>query len=150
MYVNDEVHMRKALELAQFAQRCNEVPIGAVVVHNDRVIGFGRNRVLASHDPTAHAECEALRDAATTLSNYRIVNTTLYVTVEPCLMCVGAMVHARIERLVFGTEEPKTGAVVSTLQGLSLPHLYHRIIYDSGVLRDECRDLIQSFFRARR
>jgi len=142
--------MREALALAEEAARAGEVPVGAVVVHDGRVIGRGWNQPIGSHDPTAHAEVVALRDAGRALGNYRLTGATLYVTVEPCLMCVGAIVHARVGTLVYGAAEPKSGAVVSAVRGLELPGLNHRCAVVAGVREDECRTLLQAFFRERR
>lgn len=145
-----EVFMRAALEQARLAAQAGEVPVGAVVVIDDEVAGAGFNQPIGSHDPTAHAEVVAIRAAAARVGNYRLTGGTLYVTVEPCLMCVGAMVHARIGTVVFGAPEPKAGAVVSTLAAHELPSLNHRMAAVGGVLEDECREVIQAFFRDRR
>lgn len=142
--------MREALDEARKAFDMGEVPVGAVVVLNGQVVGRGFNRPVSAADPTAHAEVLALRDAARTIANYRLVDSTLYVTIEPCLMCVGAMVHARVARLVFGALEPKAGAIVSSCQAHENPALNHRIEVVSGVLEDECRAVIQEFFKGRR
>jgi tRNA(adenine34) deaminase len=142
--------MRAALEQAHLAARAGEVPVGAVVVIDGAVAGAGFNQPIGSHDPTAHAEVVALRAAAARVGNYRLTAATLYVTVEPCLMCVGAMVHARIGTVVFGATEPKAGAVVSTLSAHELPSLNHRMAAIGGVLADECREVMQAFFRERR
>ena len=142
--------MRRALALARQAQDTGEVPVGAVVVLENSVIGTGINRSIQSEDPTAHAECEALRAAARQLGNHRLPNTTLYVTIEPCMMCIGAMVHARVAELVFGAREPKAGVVVSNVQALTLPHLNHTIEYIEGILGTESKQLMQEFFRSRR
>jgi len=142
--------MRLALDQARLALDAGEVPIGAVVVVDDVVAGRGFNQPIGRHDPTAHAEILAMREAAHAAANYRLTGATLYVTLEPCLMCAGAMVHARIGTLVFGAAEPRTGAVVSNLQALALPHHNHRVEVVSGVLDSDCRDLMQEFFRARR
>ena len=142
--------MRMALELAHEARRRGEVPVGAVVVAGGEVIGRGYNRPIADCDPTAHAEIVALREAGRAAGNYRLSGATLYVTVEPCLMCVGAMVHARIATLVYGAAEPKAGAVVSAMRAHEHPALNHRIAVVGGVLEDECRAVIQSFFQERR
>lgn len=142
--------MRLALAEARKAEAAGEVPIGAVVIAGDAVVGAGFNQAISSVDPTAHAEILALRAAARTLGNYRLRGSTLCVTVEPCLMCVGAMVHARIGTLVYGAEEPKSGAIVSTLRAHEAPGLNHQFAVASGVLADECRALIQRFFEARR
>ena len=142
--------MALALVEAEKAREAGEVPVGAVVVAADRLIGAGFNRPISSIDPTAHAEVVALRDAATVEGNYRLTGATLYVTTEPCLMCVGAMVHARIGLVVYGTAEPKSGALVSTIRAHETPGLNHRIEALGGVLEEECRNLIQVFFRERR
>ena len=142
--------MRRALDLAREAERVGEVPVGAVVVLDDEIVGEGFNCSISTKDPTAHAECVAIRNASTGFGNYRIVGTTLYVTLEPCLMCVGAIVHARVKRLVFGALEPKAGAVVSNLRALESTHLNHRVAVTSGVMDSECRELLQEFFAQRR
>jgi tRNA(adenine34) deaminase len=142
--------MRLALSQARQAAEAGEVPVGAVVVLNGDVVGYGWNQPIASHDPTAHAEVVALRAAARRRGNYRLVGATMYVTVEPCLMCVGAMVHARIETVVFGATEPKAGAIESTQRAHEHPALNHRIAVVSGVLAAECRDVMQQFFLQRR
>jgi len=145
-----ERYMRLALALAERAAQSGEVPIGAVVVQGGEVLGEGYNQPVATHDPTAHAEIVALRVAAERLGNYRLPGTTLYVTVEPCLMCVGAMVHARVDTVVFGTIEPKSGSLESVARAHELPGLNHRLVVVSGVLAGECRGLMQAFFQARR
>lgn len=145
-----EAFMRAALEQARLAAQAGEVPVGAVVVIDGEIAGAGFNQPIGSHDPTAHAEIVAIRAAASRVGNYRLTGATLYVTVEPCLMCVGAMVHARIGTVVFGAREPKAGAVVSTLAAHELPSLNHRMTAVGGVLEDECREVIQAFFRERR
>ena len=145
-----EPHMRRALALAQEAAADGEVPVGAVVVLNGEVVGEGHNRPISTSDPTAHAEIVALREAATRLKNYRLSGATLVVTVEPCLMCVGAMVHARIGTVVYGTPEPRTGALGSATAAHETPGLNHRLMVVAGVLEDDCRRLMQDFFRARR
>jgi len=142
--------MDAALAEARRARDAGEVPIGAVVALNDEIVGRGFNQPISSHDPTAHAEIVALRDAAARLGNYRLTGATLCVTVEPCLMCVGALVHARVGTLVFGAAEPKSGAVVSTVRAGELPGHNHRFDVVSGVKEEECRQLIQDFFRSRR
>jgi tRNA(adenine34) deaminase len=142
--------MRLALDEARRALDAGEVPIGALVVMDGVIAGRGCNQPIRRHDPTAHAEIVALREAARAAGNYRLTGATLYVTLEPCLMCAGAMVHARIGTLVFGAAEPKTGAVVSNVQALALPHHNHRVEVVSGVLEAECREMLQEFFvRAR-
>jgi tRNA(adenine34) deaminase len=145
-----EPFMRRALEQARRAEAEGEVPIGAVVVLDGEVVGRGFNRPIGAVDPTAHAEVLALRQAARHVGNYRLVGADVYVTVEPCLMCVGALVLARVRTVVFGVREPKTGALVSTVQPLEIPSLNHRFEVVEGVLEDECRDLMQAFFRSRR
>ena len=142
--------MREALSLAAEAGGAGEVPVGAVVVLGDDVVGRGRNGPVEACDPTAHAEVVALRDAASRLGNYRMPGARIYVTVEPCLMCVGALVHARIEALVYGAPEPKSGAIESAHRAHELEGLNHRFTVVSGVLADECRDVMRAFFRDRR
>jgi tRNA(adenine34) deaminase len=146
----DERFMRAALDEAVKAGERGEVPVGAVVVLNAVIVGAGFNQPIGGHDPTAHAEIVALRDAATRQANYRLTGATLYVTIEPCQMCVGAMVHARIARVVYGAREPKAGAVESAMRAHEHPALNHRISATGGVLEQECRELIQRFFRERR
>jgi len=142
--------MQEALALAKRADERGEVPVGAVVVLNGEVVGRGHNQPISSVDPTAHAEIVALRDAAQRVGNYRLTGATLYVTVEPCLMCVGALVHARIDTVVFGTPESKAGALESTQRAHEHPALNHRLTIVSGVLASECRDLMKEFFAKRR
>jgi tRNA(adenine34) deaminase len=142
--------MRLALARAGEAAEAGEVPVGAVVTLDGRVIGEGFNQPIASLDPTAHAEIVALRAAAKTLGNYRLANATMYVTVEPCLMCVGAMIHARIDMVVFGALEPKAGALQSMTSAHQLAGLNHRLSTIGGVLADESRTLLQQFFQSRR
>ena len=142
--------MREALTLAREGAAAGEVPVGAVIVREGEVIGRGRNGPVAAHDPTAHAEILALRDAAARVGNYRLPGCTLYVTLEPCVMCVGAFMHARVDRVVYGTTEPKAGAMESTQRAHEHPALNHRITVVSGVLAAECRDMLQSFFREQR
>ena len=149
----DEVERRMmsaALHEARRAQEGGEVPIGAVVAVGHEVIGRGFNQPIGANDPTAHAEIVAIRDAARHIGNYRLTGATLYVTVEPCLMCVGAIVHARIATVVFGAAEPKSGAVSSMVRGGELPGHNHRFQIVAGVLEAECRELIQEFFKSRR
>ena len=145
-----DTFMRAALEEARKGFDAGEVPVGAVVVLDGAIVGRGFNQPIGSRDPTAHAEIVALRAAAIALGNYRLVGTTLYVTIEPCLMCVGAMVHARVATLVFGAPEPKAGAVVSSCRAHELPSLNHRIEVVSGVLEEDCRAIIPEFFKTRR
>lgn len=142
--------MRRALVLAERAAAAGEVPVGAVVVLNGEVVGEGYNRPISTTDPTAHAEIVALREAATRVGNYRLSGATLVVTLEPCLMCVGAMVHARIGTVVYGALELRTGALGSAIAAHETPGLNHRVAVVGGVLEAECRDLLQAFFRARR
>lgn len=146
----DEQMMGEALALARQAFDAGEVPIGAVVVLDGQVVGRGFNQPISSGDPTAHAEVVAIREAARTLNNYRLTGSTLYVTIEPCLMCVGAFVHARIGTVVFGAPEPRTGSLESTVRGAELPGHNHRVQVTGGVRADECRALMQTFFRERR
>ena len=145
-----EPFMREALAEAEAAARDGEVPVGSVVVVGGKVVGRGHNQPVGSHDPTAHAEVVAMREAARRLGNYRLTGATLYVTVEPCLMCVGAMVHARIGTLVFGTPEPKAGAIESTQRAHEHPALNHRLRVISGVLAADCAEVMRRFFEARR
>lgn len=142
--------MRRALALAEQAAASGEVPVGAVVVLNGEVVGEGANRSISTNDPTAHAEIVAMRAAAARVGNYRLSGATLIVTLEPCLMCVGAMVHARIGTVVYGTPEPRTGALGSAIAAHETPGLNHRVAVVAGVLEDDCRRLLQEFFRARR
>jgi tRNA(adenine34) deaminase len=142
--------MAAAIEEARRGLAAGEVPIGAVAAIDDRIVARAFNQPIGASDPTAHAEVLVLREAARHLGNYRLTEATIYVTVEPCLMCVGALVHARIRELVYGTAEPKTGAIVSTVRGLDTPGLNHRFSVTAGVLEDECRGLIQEFFREKR
>ena len=148
--VDHERFMTLALAEARKALGAGEIPIGAVVVLDGEVIGAGFNQPIASRDPTAHAEILALREAAASAGNYRLTGATVYVTVEPCLMCVGAMVHARIGLVVYGAVEPKAGALASMTRAHELPGLNHRLQVEAGVLADECREIMQAFFRARR
>jgi tRNA(adenine34) deaminase len=148
--VDHEQFMRRALERASEAAAAGEVPVGAIVVLEDRVIGEGFNQPIGLHDPTDHAEITALRAAARTIGNYRLTGATLYVTVEPCLMCVGAMIHARIGLVVFGAPEPKAGALQSMTSAHELPGLNHRLSAIGGILADESRQLLQQFFQQRR
>ena len=142
--------MSDALSLAAEAASHGEVPVGAVVVVDGEIVGRGWNQPIGAHDPTAHAEVVALRDAAKAIGNYRLSGATLYVTVEPCLMCVGALVHARIAMLVYGAPEPKAGAVESTQRAHEHAALNHRFVVVSGVMAAECRDIVQRFFREKR
>jgi len=142
--------MRHALSLAQRAAAAGEVPVGAVLVRDGEVIGEGWNQPIGLHDPSAHAEMLALRAAAAKLGNYRLPDTTLYVTLEPCVMCAGAIVHARVGRLVFGARDPKAGAVDSVYDVIAQPRLNHVVAWQGGVLEEDCGALLREFFRARR
>jgi tRNA(adenine34) deaminase len=146
---HDEL-MDAALEQARRAVAAGEVPIGALVWRDGEILGRGFNQPISAGDPTAHAEIVAIRAAAGAAGNYRLSGATLYVTIEPCLMCVGALVHARIATVVFGAAEPRTGAVVSTVRAGELPGHNHRFTVVSGVREEECRELMQQFFRERR
>jgi tRNA(adenine34) deaminase len=146
----DLLFMQRALELAQQGAAAQEVPVGAVVVRAGEIIGEGFNQVISAQDPTAHAECVALREAATHTANYRLPGSTLYVSLEPCTMCVGAMVHARIERLVFATREPRAGVVCSRADALDADYYNHRVTWQEGPLGAESAALLQAFFKARR
>lgn len=142
--------MQQALALAQQASDAGEVPVGALVVQNDKIIGTGFNQTIAGCDPSAHAEVIALRNAACSKANHRLSESTLYVTLEPCLMCCGCLQHARVDRLVFGAREPRTGAVVSINETLADPNALHKIAVSEGVLAVECTQLLQRFFQQRR
>jgi len=145
-----EYWMRHALTLAQRAWDEGEVPVGAVLVHNNQVIGEGWNRPIGRHDPTAHAEIMALRQGGLVQQNYRLLDTTLYVTLEPCVMCAGAMVHSRIGRLIFGARDAKTGAAGSLIDVLHHPGMNHRVEIMEGILGEECAGMLSAFFRQRR
>jgi tRNA(adenine34) deaminase len=147
---DDEHWMRRALTLAEQAADAGEVPVGAVCVADGDCLGEGWNAPIGEHDPTAHAEIRALRAAARQRGNYRLPGVTLYVTIEPCAMCVGAIMHARIERLVYGAAEPRAGAVSSAVSLLNAAHFNHRVAVTAGVLAGEARARMQAFFRARR
>lgn len=142
--------MRLALDLARKANEVEEVPVGAIVVIGDELVGQGFNQTISAGDPTAHAEIVALRDAAAKVGNYRLVDASMFVTIEPCTMCAGAMVHARIGHLYFGAREPRAGAVGSTIDVLANPSLNHRVEVHGGVCERESADLIATFFKARR
>ena len=150
MSPHDERFMADALALAQAAAAAGEVPVGAVVVRDGVVVGRGHNRPIGSADPTAHAEIVALREAAAAAGNYRLPDCTLYVTLAPCSMCVGAMLHARLQRVVFGAADPKTGACGSTVALASEAKLNHQTAFEGGVRADECGALLKAFFAARR
>lgn len=145
-----EFFMREALLLAAHAAALGEVPVGAVVVNDGQIIGRGFNQSITSNDPTAHAEIVALRDASQRLKNYRLVDCDLFVTLEPCMMCVGAMLHARVKRVVFGARDPKTGACGSVINLPAEERLNHHATFEGGVLSDECSVILKAFFQARR
>jgi tRNA(adenine34) deaminase len=142
--------MQAALAEARLAAEAGEVTIGAVVVRDGEIVARGQNRVLRDLDPTAHAEMVALRAAATAVGNYRLIGCTLYVTLEPCAMCAGAMIHARLDRLVFAAADPKAGAAGSVLEVLNHPQLNHKMVVEQGILAEESGELLRSFFRERR
>ncbi|UWZ83221.1 tRNA adenosine(34) deaminase TadA [Occallatibacter riparius] len=148
--ITDLEAMYAALEQAGLAAEAGEVPIGAVAVYNGAIIARGQNRVIRDQDPTAHAEIVALRAAATALGNYRLNGVTLYVTLEPCAMCAGAMIHARIDRLVYAAIDPKAGAAGSVLEVLNHPRLNHQMQVEQGILAEDSAELLRSFFRERR
>jgi tRNA(adenine34) deaminase len=148
--VSDLRYMQHALELARRGGGQGEVPVGAVLVHEGRIVGEGYNRPVCSHDPTGHAEIIALREGAETLGNYRLGGATLYVTLEPCIMCAGAIVHARVSRLVFGAPDPKGGAAGSVFDLFSSNRVNHRVQVEGGLLAEECGEVLREFFRARR
>lgn len=142
--------MAAALEQARLGFAAGEVPIGSVLVVGDRIVARAFNQPIGAVDPTAHAEVLVLREAAQALGNYRLADASVYVTVEPCMMCVGALVHARVREVVYGAPEPKTGALASMVRGLDVPGLNHRFAVTSGVREDECREIVQQFFREKR
>jgi tRNA(adenine34) deaminase len=142
--------MRAALEQAHEAMRRGEVPVGAVLVVGGEIVGRGFNQPIGTHDATAHAEIVALRDASRRIGNYRLTGSTMFVTIEPCQMCVGAMIHARVDHLIYGAREPKAGAIESAMRAHEHPSLNHRMSAEGGVLEEECRALMQAFFAARR
>ncbi len=146
----DELWMEEALREAARAQAAGEVPVGAIVVCDGAIVGRGGNRNLAENDPTAHAELVALRQAGRAIGNHRLGDCAMFVTIEPCAMCAGALVHARLRRLVYGADDPKAGAVRSIMKVLNHPALNHRTEITSGVLASRCMDLLQSFFRNKR
>lgn len=147
---SDVDFMQRALQLADAARTNGEVPVGAVLVYGDKIIAEGANRPIASNDPTAHAEIEALRAGGQIMGSYRLTDTTLYVTLEPCIMCASAIVHARVRRLVFGAWDPRAGGAGSIADVFSLPGLNHRVDVFGGVLADECTGRLRDFFAARR
>jgi tRNA(adenine34) deaminase len=146
----DELWMQEAIRAAQRALEIDEVPVGAIVVCEGKIIARGFNRNIRDCDPTAHAELVALREASATIGNHRLGGCDLFVTIEPCAMCAGAMVHARIRRLVYGADDPKAGAVHSVMRVLNHPSLNHRVQVEGGVLAGRCQELLQEFFRLRR
>jgi tRNA(adenine34) deaminase len=148
--MNDEHYLRLAIAEARLAEDAGEVPVGAVIVREGEVLATGRNRVIADSDPTAHAEIVAMRAAGRALSNYRLLDCDLYVTLEPCAMCASAILHARIRRLIFATPDPKAGACGSVLSVLNHPQLNHKVEVTTGLLADECSAMLTEFFRTRR
>ncbi|MCC8365520.1 tRNA adenosine(34) deaminase TadA [Xenorhabdus sp. PB61.4] len=147
---SDEYWMRQAMDLAMQAQAKGEIPVGALLVADNKIIAEGYNHPITDHDPTAHAEIIALRRGGTQLQNYRLLETTLYVTLEPCVMCAGAMIHSRIQRLVYGASDMKTGAAGSLIDILRHPGMNHRIEITGGVLEQECSAMLSAFFKQRR
>lgn len=150
MLSDDEAWMRHAIRLAQRAEQQGEVPVGALLVRDGECIAEGWNQPIQLHDPSAHAEMQVLRKAGQRLQNYRLLDTTLFVTLEPCVMCMGAIAHARVKRLVFGAYDPKRGAVCHALQLAEAPFLNHRVEWVGGVLEQSCSALLTDFFKARR
>jgi tRNA(adenine34) deaminase len=148
--MNDEHWMEKALELARKAEAAGEVPVGAVLVKDNQLVAEGWNQPISSHDATSHAEIMAMREAGKKLNNYRLIDTTMYVTLEPCSMCVGAMIHARVSKVIYAASEPRTGALGGAFNLLEVNQHNHVFEVESGVLADESRALLQSFFRSRR
>lgn len=148
--ITDQEAMQAALEEARLAAEAGEVPIGAVVVREGRIIGRGQNSLLRNLDPTAHAEIVAMRDAARAIGNYRLVGCTLYVTLEPCAMCAGAMIHARLDRLVYAAADPKAGACGSVLSVLNHPQLNHQMQVEQGIAAEEAAEMLRGFFRDKR
>ncbi|RUO75771.1 tRNA adenosine(34) deaminase TadA [Idiomarina seosinensis] len=146
----DDYYMQRALELAAQAAADDEVPVGAVLVLNDEIIGEGYNQVITLSDASAHAEAQAIRAAGRSLNNYRLVDSTLYVTLEPCAMCAGLITHARVKRLVFGATDPRTGATGTAIEVLNHGTMNHKVEVQSGVLAEQCGDILRQFFRARR
>ncbi|HEC75155.1 MAG TPA: tRNA adenosine(34) deaminase TadA [Methylophaga aminisulfidivorans] len=150
MSESDHRWMQRALELAAHAESIGEVPVGAVIVLDDKIIGEGWNQPISSHDPTAHAEIIALRQACSHMGNYRLPEAQIFITLEPCIMCAGALIHARVARCVFAAEESKTGAAGSNIDAFSIANINHRVQCESGLLRDESSQLIKYFFKSRR
>ena len=149
-HMSDLEQMQAALTCAKRAAELGEVPVGAVLTYNNKIIAQAYNRSIIDCNPTAHAEILALQQAGKYFKNYRLSGCTLYVTVEPCTMCAGALIHSRIERLVFGTTEPKSGAVLSNLRILDQAYMNHKVLYTHGILESDCRQIIQNFFKLRR
>jgi tRNA(adenine34) deaminase len=148
--MSDSIFMARALELAREAERAGEVPVGAVIVKDGAIVGEGWNRPISTHDPTAHAEIVALRAAAQKLGSYRLLDTTLYVTLEPCPMCAGAMVHARVKRLVYAATDPRAGAAGTIFNIVQHPSLNHRVECEAGLMSEECGTMLRTFFQGRR
>ena len=148
--MSDSKYMARALELAREAERAGEVPVGAVIVKDDAIVGEGWNRPISTSDPTAHAEIVAMRAAAQKLDTYRLLDTTLYVTLEPCPMCAGAMVHARVKRLVYAATDPRAGAAGTIFNIVQHPSLNHRVECEAGLMGEECATLLRTFFQGRR
>lgn len=146
----DEKWMAEAIREAEKAEAIGEVPVGAIIVLDNEIIGKGHNQPIANNDPSAHAEIIALRDAGNRLENYRLPNSTLYVTLEPCAMCAGAILHSRINRVVFGAPDPKTGSIISVLNLFNESKLNHHTCFTAGVLQDRCSNLVSLFFQKRR
>lgn len=147
---DDAGWMEQALEQARLGAQAGEVPVGALVIRDGEIVGVGHNRNLLDHDPTAHAEMVALRDSARRLGNHRLSGCTVYATIEPCAMCAGALIHARVARLVYGASDPKAGAAGSVLQVLNHPELNHKMEITAGVLAEKCSEILQDFFRGKR
>ena len=147
---NDQYWMARALELARHAEQQGEIPVGAVIIRDDELLGEGWNQPIIKHDPTAHAEVQALRNACNRIENYRLPDATLYVTLEPCIMCAGAILNARIKRVVYATKELKTGAVGSCFDIFNTQQLNHYVHCEHGVLADESSELLREFFKSRR
>jgi tRNA(adenine34) deaminase len=148
--MSDSLFMARALELAREAERAGEVPVGAVIVKDGTIVGEGWNRPISTNDPTAHAEIVAMRAAAQKLSTYRLLDTTLYVTLEPCAMCAGAMVHARVRRLVYAATDPRAGAAGTIFNIVQHPSLNHRVECEAGLMGEECGAMLRAFFQGRR
>ena len=151
--MTDNIHqkwMQRAFELAQKAKEQDEVPVGAVIVHENKMIGEGWNHPISSNDPTSHAEIVALRQAGQALSNYRLPEAVMYVTLEPCAMCAGALIHARLAKLIYAADDPKTGACGSVFNLLQTNELNHKVEIEKGIMEEECRSLIQAFFKEKR